>query len=228
MVLDGTIDVSGRKGGDHGGDNGKPGGVHTPWGPGGGGAGGSVWIEVAGTFEGSASGRVVANGGDGGLGQQITTANNNKDEYGHSEVGNIYTNTAGGGGGGRISIVGAATNNYLGSYTAVGGSSYVHNLGAYGYRSLPWDVVNAFPTGGGGAGTVHVQNANTKGDVTLDNNGVTSDHPTSLYNHHQYNVTLDELQLRGNTSLSLHADGVVAVISMNKKGPDSSLKTKRF
>ena len=183
VIIDGLIDVSGLNGGH---DNSNPGG---------GGAGGSVWIEVV-TFQGSGS--VLSDGGDGGIGRDDRKP---------------FKLNGGGGGGGRISIVGSDTYTFSGTLSAKGGDGHVHTAGDYGYtvsKSLDAsESVYAFPTGGGGAGTIHIQNNGKMGDLILDNDGVTSDHPTALYNSFNYNISLDLLKLSGNTSVSYRADGIV-------------------
>jgi hypothetical protein len=119
-----------------------------------------------------------------------------------------FASFSGGGGGGRISIEGASKNTFVGLLGSVGGASYVHDVGDYGY-SLAGGTL-AYPTGGGGAGTIHVRGPTEMGSIALDNRGITSDHPTSLYNTFQYNISLESLKVRGNTSATVSAQGIVA------------------
>ena len=178
---------------------------------------------------------MVADGGRGGVGADQTGNNNDDDPF---------RNHGGGGGGGRIGILKFGANTFTGTLSAAGGGSFVHDAGKYGYKlwqacSDEFRATNvgdsmvsglliptpacalsrrmpAFATGGGGAGTVFVYNAaDAAGELMINNDGMTPDHPTRVTNTPgAYNMTLGRLQLRGNASISVAAAEVSAGSSM--------------
>ena len=225
VEIQGVIDMSGSDGQDVASGS-----------PGGGGAGGSISFECAdGSCSFAGAGALVADGGRGGVGAD-QTGNNNYDDP--------FRNHGGGGGGGRIGILKFGANTFTGTLSAAGGGSFVHDAGKYGYKlwqacSDEFRATNvgdsmvsglliptpacalsrrmpAFATGGGGAGTVFVYNAaDAAGELMINNDGMTPDHPTRVTNTPgAYNMTLGRLQLRGNASISVAAAEVSAGSSM--------------